>query len=283
MNSHQIFEVELESFQTEVVDKSKDASVLLLFWADQAPSSVEFRSRLEQLHAEYQGKFALGLVDVAKDQTLAQQLQVRGLPSLRVVQKGQVTEQLDGDIEDAELRALIDKLTQSISGAVQEQLESILESGNYEAAIEMLKQAIEQEPQSQILRIDLADVLLMADDVEAGKSVLKDIPLDTPERNRPETRLSMIEEAQGLRTLSDLQELQITNESDLSVKYELSIHYALRGDYELALNQALEMLKIDRSYQDDLGRITMLRIFDLRKKGDQLVSLFRRKMFNHLH
>ena len=81
MNSHQIFEVELESFQTEVVDKSKDASVLLLFWADQAPSSVEFRSRLEQLHAEYQGKFALGLVDVAKDQTLAQQLQVRGLHS----------------------------------------------------------------------------------------------------------------------------------------------------------------------------------------------------------
>ena len=137
MSSHQIFEVELESFQTEVVDKSKDASVLLLFWADQAPSSVEFRSRLEQLHAEYQGKFALGLVDVAKDQTLAQQLQVRGLPSLRVVQKGQVTEQLDGDIEDAELRALIDKLTQSISGAVQEQLESILESGNYEAAIEL--------------------------------------------------------------------------------------------------------------------------------------------------
>ena len=223
MNSHQIFEVELESFQTEVVDKSKDASVLLLFWADQAPSSVEFRSRLEQLHAEYQGKFALGLVDVAKDQTLAQQLQVRGLPSLRVVQKGQVTEQLDGDIEDAELRALIDKLTQSISGAVQEQLESILESGNYEAAIEMLKQAIEQEPQSQILRIDLADVLLMAGDVEAGKSVLKDIPLDTPERNRPETRLSMIEEAKGLRTLSDLQELRVTNESDLSVKYELSI------------------------------------------------------------
>ena len=147
----------------------------------------------------------------------------------------------------------------------------------------MLKQAIEQEPQSQTLRTDLADVLLIANDVEAGKSVLEDIPLDTPERNRPETRLSMIEEAQGLRSFSDLQELQITNESDLSIKYELSILYALRGDYELALNQALEMLKIDRSYQDDLGRLTMLRIFALRKKGDQLVSQFRRKMFNHLH
>ena len=108
-------------------------------------------------------------------------------------------------------------------------------------------------------------------------------PLDTPERNRPETRLGMIEEAQGLRSLSELQELQITKESDLSVKYELSILYAIRGDYELALNNALEMLKIDRSYQDDLGRLTMLRIFDLRKKGDQLVSQFRRKMFNHLH
>ena len=283
MNNHQIFEVELESFQTEVVDKSKDTSVLLLFWADQAPSSVEFRSRLEQLHAEYHGKFSLGLVDVAKDQTLAQQLQVRGLPSLRVVQKGQVTEQLDGDVEDAELRTLIDKLTQSISGLIQEQLESILESGNYEAAIEMLKQAIEQEPQSQTLRPDLADVFLLANDIEAGKRVLEGIPRDTPERNRPETRLSMIEEAQGLRSLSELQELQITKESDLSVKYELSILYAIRGDYELALNNALEMLKIDRSYQDDLGRLTMLRIFDLRKKGDQLVSQFRRKMFNHLH
>ena len=90
------FQVSPDNFQTDVVERSQQVPVLLLFWADQVPPSAAARQQLEALMPQYQGKALMGLVDVAQDQTLAQHLRVQGLPSIRVVNGGQITEQLDG-------------------------------------------------------------------------------------------------------------------------------------------------------------------------------------------
>ena len=70
-----------ESFQTEVIERSNTVPVLVLFWAEQVPPSVQTRQQLETLVSQYGGKAALALSDVAQDQTLAQHLRVQGLPS----------------------------------------------------------------------------------------------------------------------------------------------------------------------------------------------------------
>ena len=104
----QVFTVSPESFQTEVVERSQQSPVLLLFWADEVPPSAETKQQLESLVAQYQGKVFLGLVDVSEDQTLAQQLRVQGLPSIRVIKGGQIVEQVDGPQPEASLRQLLD-------------------------------------------------------------------------------------------------------------------------------------------------------------------------------
>jgi len=98
-----VFNVTPEGFQTEVIDRSQQLPVLLLFWADQVPPSVETRRQLEGLVGQYQGKVLLGLVDVAQDQTLAQHLRVQGLPSIRVVKDGQLVDEFTGALPEAEL------------------------------------------------------------------------------------------------------------------------------------------------------------------------------------
>ena len=97
--------VTVETFQTEVVDRSQSMPVVVLFWAEQVPPSVQTKALLETLLDQYAGKFALALSDVATDQNLAQRLQVPGLPCIRVVHKGQIVDQLDGPAEEQQLRA----------------------------------------------------------------------------------------------------------------------------------------------------------------------------------
>ena len=65
-----IFNVTPDSFQTQVIERSQQVPVLLLFWADQVPPSAEARQQLETLVGQYQGKVLLGLVDVAQDLSL---------------------------------------------------------------------------------------------------------------------------------------------------------------------------------------------------------------------
>ena len=53
--------VSMENFQTEVVDASQNLPVVVLFWAEQVPQSVQVKNLVEQVLADYQGKAALAL------------------------------------------------------------------------------------------------------------------------------------------------------------------------------------------------------------------------------
>ena len=154
-----VFEVRPETFQTDVVERSQQVPVLLLFWAAQVPPSAEALRELEALLPQYQGKVLLGTVDVAQDQTLAQHLRVQGLPSIRVVSGGQITEQLDGPQTQPALRSLLDNLTLSSADVLKAQLQQLLDSRDYASAVALLQQAMNEEPNNMAFRVELADVL----------------------------------------------------------------------------------------------------------------------------
>ena len=71
------FRVEPQTFQEDVVERSKQIPVVLLFWTDQVPPAVETKRLLESLVEQYQGKFVLGHSDVAVEPAVAQQLRVQ--------------------------------------------------------------------------------------------------------------------------------------------------------------------------------------------------------------
>jgi putative thioredoxin len=43
------------------------------------------------------------------------------------------------------------------------------------------------------------------------------------------------------------------------------------------------MLKKDKSFDDELARKTMIKVFELLGKGDAMATAYRRKMFTFLH
>ena len=275
--------VTVETFQTEVVDRSQSMPVVVLFWAEQVPPSVQTKALLETLLDQYAGKFALALSDVATDQNLAQRLQVPGLPCIRVVHKGQIVDQLDGPAEEQQLRAILDQHTQSLDDAIAGDLQQVLERGDFETATRLLQAAIEEEPNNQSLRVDLADVLVRKGDLEDARTVLASIKDDTVERQRPQTRLEFLEEAAGMPTLEELLSIVASDDADLEAKYQLAVCHVAAEEYEQALLVSLDILRADREFREDLGRTTMIRVFEVLGKGNELAGKYRRKMFNLMH
>ena len=279
----QVFDVSPQSFQTDVIERSRQMPVLLLFWAEQVAPSAETRALLSRLIGQYPGKVLLGLVDVAQDQTLAQHLRVQGLPSLRVVRDGQLVEQLDGPQPEEAWRALLDQLTLSSSEVLKEQLSLLLEQGDFPTALKLLQQALNEEPGNMSFRVELADVLIRQGELDDARQVLAGIPEDTDERDRPQVRLELVEEADGMGESAELDAAVAKDPDDLEARYRLSVHQAVAGDYEAALENAMTILQRDRNFRDDLGRTTMIRIFTLLGKGSELATAYRRRMFNFMH
>ena len=92
-----------------------------------------------------------------------------------------------------------------------------------------------------------------------------------------------MQESAGMPKMEELEQTEITESNRLDVSYSKAILFVAAEKYEPALDLCLEILSTDREFRDDIGRLTMIRIFDLMDKGDELASLYRRKMFNLMH
>jgi len=283
LGNSNIFEVTPQNFQKEVAERSRTMPVLLLFWAAQVPPSVTSRKSLEALMPAYQGKAALALVDVAREQMLAQQLRIQNLPSLRVVHQGQMVEQLDGPQSERVYKKILDQLTMSSGEMLRASLEEVLEARDFTTALQILQSSIEQEPNNPAFRVELADVLARAGGVEEARKALATIPDDAPDRKRPMMRIEFAEEAAGLDDTTTLRNRLSGAPDDLEARYALCIRLVAEETYEEALELALEILRKNRAFRDDIGRLTLIRIFDLLGKGAPLATTFRRRMFNYLH
>lgn len=282
-----VFTATPENFQTDVIDRSKVVPIIVLFWAAQMPETVSMQQVLDTQVNARSDKVSLALVDVAADQafaqSLAQSLGVQSVPSVRVIRDGQMLDQLDGPQTDDVLIALCDRLTLSSADALKGQLAACVEAGDFDTALALLQRAIDDEPANAEFRVEFADTLVMQGNLEDAKTVLAGVDEHTVGIARPKARLMFAEEADGLEPLEVLESKVAANDADLGSKHALSIRYVCERKYEEALEAALDILCADRKYREDIGRLTMLRIFELLPKGSELASSFRRRMFNFMH
>lgn len=278
-----IFEVTPQTFQKEVVERSRSTPVVVLFWTDQVAPSVETRQSLEKLAQEYQGKFALALSDVAKDQLIAQQLRIQGIPSIRVIVDGSIADQLEGPQGETPLRALLDRFTMSTGERLQSSLEEVIELGDWEQAMSILQEALREEPNNPKYKVEWADVLVCKGEPEQARKVLSTISDDETEKRRPVTRLELHEEAAALRSMQELDREVEANSSDLDARYELAIQLASARRYSEALEHLMFILQTDRTYRDDIGRAAMVRVMSLMSKNSPIAKQYRRRMFNYMH
>ena len=276
-------EVNAENFQSEVVEKSAQTPVLLEFYADSAEPSQKFAPVLRQLADEYQGKFLLARVDVQANQALVQQLQVRTLPTVKVIFQGKMVQDIEGPQEPATLRSMLDQLTMSPMERVREQIDLLLANGQRQQAIEMLQQVIGDEPNNHTLHAELCDLLIMENRVDEAQQILVTLPADTPGIDKPKNRLQFIELASALPPLAELQSLVDGDGSNLELRMNLAYRLIADDKIEAALEQLLELLKLDREWQEQKARATMIQVFDLLGKGNQIATAYRRKMFTFLH
>ena len=281
--SPNIIEVSVQNFQTEVVEKSQQIPVFLEFYADGAEPSEQLAPILNKLATEFSEKIILARVDVQQNQQIVQQLAVRTLPTIKVIFQGQMAQDLEGPQEEATLREMIEQLTMSSVERIREQIKVYLAQGHRTEAIELLQQVISEEPHNHALQTELSDLLIMENRIDEAKLILASLPTDAEGISKPQNRVAFIELANELPPLAELLTAREANEDDLQLHYDTAVRLIADDQIEAALEGLLVMLKKDKSFDDELARKTMIKVFELLGKGDAMATAYRRKMFTFLH
>ena len=276
-------EINAQNFQSEVAEKSQQIPVLLEFYAEGAEQCGPTTVLLQKLVVEYQGKFLLARIDIQQNQQLVQQLQVRALPSIKIIFQGQMAVDLEGPTEEQQLREALDQLTMSPMDRVRDQIDLLLEQGERGQAIQMLRQVIAEEPANFGLHVELADLLTIEGQVDDARKVLAAIPTDAEGIDKPKSRLEFIELADDLGTLDEQRSKAEADPSDLQARFDYAIKLIVNDQVEIGLEVLLAILQVDKTWGEEKARRTMIKVFNMLGKGNELATSYRRKMFTYLH
>jgi len=285
-DSPYIFEGTPENFEAEVIQKSSEIPVLVDFWASWCNPCQMLMPIVTMLAEEYQGKFHLVKVNSDEQQALASQYGVRSLPTLKLFRHGEVVEEIMGAQPEPALRQLLDQYVEAEENPLVTQAQQLLEQGQPEQARKLMEQALEEQPDNQQIAMDLIRLVAMMGDNDAADAMISALPIDL--RDSPDVN-ELRAQIQFAKVISDspgpdkLETSIVNNPDDLTSRYQLAAWRALEGQHEAALIQLLEIMKKDRSWQDDAGRNGMLSMFDLIPGQPELVGKYRRQMFNLLH
>ncbi|MFC5430084.1 thioredoxin [Paraburkholderia denitrificans] len=273
----------LATFEKDVIEASTLAPVLIDFWAPWCGPCKTLGPMLEKLEAEYAGKWKLAKVNVDENQELATHFQVRSIPHVVAFVDGQPVDQFIGVLPEGQLRQFIDGLIPNAAEAERRTAQEALAQGRRDEAYEALQAALAYDPGHDEARMDLIELLLAdnrGDEARAEVDLLS--PKITqgidPRFNAIKTRLDALDAALDLPPTDALEAQVAAHPADLEARFDLANALIARHKFPGALEQLLEIVKRDRTFRDDIGRKTMLSVFDLAAHQPQLVSEWRRKL-----
>ncbi|CAB3775821.1 Chaperedoxin [Paraburkholderia caffeinitolerans] len=273
----------LATFEKDVIEASALAPVLVDFWAPWCGPCKTLGPLLEKLEAEYAGKWKLVKVNVDENQELAAHFQVRSIPHVVAFVDQQAVDQFIGMLSEGQLREFLDRLVPDSAQAARQAAQQALAEGRREDAYEALQAALAFDPGMEDARMDLIELLLADNRVdEAHKEVELLSPKTTqgidPRFNALKTRLDALDAAADLPPTDALEARVAGHPEDLEARFDLASALIARRKYADALEHLLEIVKRDRTFREDIGRKTMLSVFDLASHQPQLVSEWRRKL-----
>lgn len=197
------FDVTEQDFQAEVVDPSLSHPVVLALWSSRAPASREAVDALSRVVDAYEGRLSLARMDIDANPQLAQTLQVRAVPYVLALLRGQPVPLFEGTVDDDRARETFDQVVQAAvqngvsgraapRGAAAEPAEepaepveepvdprftegdTALEQGDYAGAAAAYRRVIEASPGDPDATVRLAQAELLArTDGQDGAAVLQ--------------------------------------------------------------------------------------------------------------
>lgn len=274
------------SFVADVIEASKVVPVLVDFWSPRSDACKKFIPMLERLVKRAGGLVKLVKIDVDAAPELAQQLRVQSVPTVFAFKDGRPVDAVAGVQGDAQLQSFIDKLIGDAKPPIEaamDQAAELLATGDGAQAEAVYTAILEQDDAYTQALGGMIRAIAAQGEFDRAQDIIDN--LETKTRNLPEitqavSALELAQQSAGVDASStQALEAQVAAEpKNMQARFDLAQALFASGRTEDAIDHLLDIVRLDREWNEAAGRKQLIKIFDTLGNADPLTVDARKRL-----
>ncbi len=264
------------TFQRDVIERSHELPVVVDCWAPWCGPCRVLGPILEKLAYERDGQVQLVKVNTDENPQVARALQVQGIPAVFAFAGGAVINQFVGALPEEQVRQFFDSLIPSEADRKAAEGYRMLRENQIPIARLHFESALSEDPNHEMAGVGLAAVLAGIGETERATELAERWP------NNPTSRgilASMaLRAAMAGYEPDEVRQNAATMPDSAEARYRHGCLLALEGQWQAALDELLESVRLDKFAADEGARKRLLDLFAMLGENQPVVAEYRRRL-----
>jgi len=278
-----IVAITLENFQQVILEESKTKLILVDFWAEQVPESVELKNKLASKLTLAADTMILATVDCQSQQQIAQQFGVQGLPTVVLVKDGQPLDGLTGPQTDQSIAEFLAKYLPKPEDDLLIQAKQLLVEQNVNDAFITISQAYQLDSERADIKFVLIDVYIQIGKIAEAEALLATIKMIDQDSHYTAllAKAELASQAANSPEIQALEEQRVNEPDNIELQQQLATQYHQVNRAEEALTILFRLVQKDNA--DKVSKQLLLDVLKVLPEGDPLALKFRRKLYTLMY
>ena len=262
-------ETTTQGFMKDVIEESKNQPVLVDFWAPWCGPCKQLTPVLEKAVKAAKGKVKLAKMNIDEHPAIPGQMGIQSIPAVIAFSNGQPVDGFMGALPESQVVAFLERLTKGKVGGEEQDLlkaaDAALVEGNAAAAADIYAQLLQQDSGNVHALAGLARCYVETGNIEQAKKTLAMVP-EAKQHEAPvaaaRAALEVAEQAQSVGPLNELEAKVAANPLDHQARFDLATALNAAGKRAEAVDQLLEIVRKDRTWNEDGARKQLVQFFE---------------------
>ena len=272
-------------FRQDVIAESAKQPVLVDFWAPWCGPCKQLTPVIEKAVKAAGGKVKLVKMNIDEHPQIAGQLGIQSIPAVIAFQRGQPVDGFMGALPESQVKGFIERLVGPVGPSAAEDLlaeaDALAAEGDAAGAAELYAAVLSQDPENVAAVAALAKLHVDLGDLEGARRFLAMAPAakaNDPAVAGARAAIELAEQAASLGDLADLQRRVEADPLDHQARFDLAVGLAARGRRQDAVDHLLEIVRRDRTWNEDGARKQLVQFFEAWGPTDEMTVAGRRRL-----